>query len=74
MATSKEEPPKSIEPSKALVAAGKTEDVQKDLVSTIGSAPVAPTSLSKLTYGGLPAFHLPAEGLGGKKLAAVWVT
>ena len=72
MASSEEEPTKSIEPAKAVVDVNKDQDV-KALLPKLISPPVAAPSAPKLTYGGLPAFHLPPEGLGGKKLAAVWV-
>lgn len=73
MTGSEEEPTRSSEPAKVEVDAKKDQDVKEPLLPRLISPPVAAASAPKLTYGGLPAFRLPPEGLGGKKLAAVWV-
>ena len=72
MASSEEETTRSIEPAKAVMGAKNDQDVKEPLLPK--APPVSAASALKLTYGGLPAFRLPPEGLGGKKLAAAWVT
>lgn len=73
MASSSEEPTRSIEPAKAVTDAPNYQNGKEPLLLKPISPPVPEASARKLKYGGLPAFHLPPEGLGGKKLAAVWV-
>lgn len=73
MASSEEEPTRSIEPAKVVVDTKNDQGVKEPLLAKPVTPPVAAASAPKLKYGGLPAFHLPPEGLGGKKLAAIWV-
>ena len=69
MASSDEAATKSIVPAQTESDQG----LREPLNSKHGSAQVPAALARKLTIGRLPAFHLPPEGLGGKKLAAVWV-
>lgn len=75
MASSEGGPPRSIEAAKAKPGHVKSDqDLKEPLLTKRGSTQLATSSAPQLKYGGLPAFHLHPEGLGGKKLAAVWVT
>ena len=76
MASSDEEPIRAIQAPKAEIShAESAKELKEPLpLSKRGSAQLATAPARKPKYGGLPTFHLQLEGLGGKKLAAVWVT
>ena len=74
MASSKDDPVAAAEPANTDDDRAKTEgDLQDPPLLKRNPTQVATTLVPRPTYSGLPAFHLPPEGLGGVRLAAVWV-
>ena len=75
MASSKAELTRPAEAAKAEADHAQTDkDVKEPLLSKRSSGQLATVPIPRPSTSGLPAFHLPPEGLGGVRLAAVWVT
>ncbi|KAL3153013.1 Hexokinase-3 [Trebouxia sp. C0009 RCD-2024] len=75
MAGSEEEPITSVQATKGVISqVNSDQDLKEPVLTKRGSAPLATAPEPKPRYVGLPTFDLHLEGLGGKKLAAVWVT
>ena len=75
MASSKADTSTPAEPAKVDADRAVTDqDVKEPLLSKRASGQLAAVPIPRGSNSGLPAFHLPPEGLGGIRLAAVWVT
>ena len=72
MASSKGETIRPAEPAKADNGRQAHPEVKEPLLAVRGSEIIP--SATRASTSGLPAFHLAPEGMGGVRLAVVWVT